>query len=234
MRRAAATACPICSRRGSPGGAPFLGAPPRPGPDSSRPGPQQGAARSNPALQPPARPHSPGTSGRPRPSTGGRGRGRAARASTVHGRPCFALYFFDGLLGRPGEREDGDSRLGSASPLSILALGHLRPPGSSAPVRALMALGVAPNGGSTVLPGPPTWPSSLGAARSPGLGTRGLLPLSQWPPQLDSKLCESAGLCAGQDAVRGSVRPSRPVKREPGQPARPRRPPRPHLHNLGD
>lgn len=208
---------------------------PRPGPAPTARA--QGRSRVPPGLIPLFSPRlvpiARAPRGDPGQAQGGRSGGRAARASTVHGRPCFALYFFDGLLGRPGEREDGDSRLGSASPLSILALGHLRPPGSSAPVRAPKALGVAPNGGSTVLPGPPTWPSSLGAARSPGLGTRGLLPLSQWPPQLDSKLCESAGLCAGQDAVRGSVRPSRPVKREPRQPARPRRPPRPHLQNLG-
>lgn len=150
----------------------------------------------------------------------GHARGRAARAATVRGRPCFALFFLDGLLGRPGEREDGHSRLGSASPLSISPLGCLRPPGSPAPVGAPRALGVAPNGGGTVLPGPPTWPSSLSAACSPALSTRRELPLSQRPPHLDSQVPESAGLCAGQDAVRGAVRTSRPGKGQHRHPAR--------------
>lgn len=230
MRRAAATACPICSRRGSPGGAPSVGAPPRPGRDCSLPGAQQGAARSNSALQPLARPHSPGTSGTPRPRPGTRGE------SCHRSWPSLFCTFFPRWT--PGPPRGAGGWALSAG-LSISPLGCLRPPGSCAPVGAPRALGVAPNGGGTVLPGPPTWPSSLSAACSPALSTRRELPLSQRPPHLDSQVPESAGLCAGQDAVRGAVRTSRPGKgqhRQPARPpeltARPRRPPFPHLQNL--
>lgn len=186
MRRAAATACPICSRRRRwhpprcrrprPGRAPLGG--PRP---LAPPAHVQGSRRKSPGripLSTPACPHTPGTWGDPGHAQVVATRGGAGRAF-ANLRVVPDLHFISSTAPRP-PRGAGGSRLGSAPPLrrSKASLCRCRRLHSPAAVRALnegprcspkrKLHGIA----RPRLPGSPIWPSSLSAACVPGLGTR--------------------------------------------------------------
>lgn len=233
MRRAAATACPICSRRGSPGGAPSVGAPPRPGPDCSLPGAQQGAARSNSALQPLARPHSPGTSGRPRPRPGTRGESCHRSWSSL-----FCTFFPRWTPGPP--RGAGGWALSAG--LSISAQ-HLAS-GLSAAARLLRPR----RGPEGPRRGPKRgWHGIAGAADLAQLAECGVFPGAKYQEGTSSEPAASASGLSGP-RERGTVRwtgrstgcsedlapreGTAPPPRPPERTARPRRPPFPHLQNF--